>query len=208
MKKLLFLLFFILLIGLGIFLIPPSKAQDDKCNNPSNLSLDEINKCLDELNNAKQQSVNATTPLEKQITGIKQRVAYIEGDIAVKEKNIADGYKRLAKQQEILNATVRDYYIKSYYNSPLLMLLSANSATELTQLLGYQKANADRDKAIITNIALSVTDLQQRKIALENEKQTITAIKEKLDKVVADAKAYQSKLSSQISQLSALHSSS
>jgi len=204
MKKLLFLLFFILLIAGSIFLIPASKAQDDKCNNPSSLGLDDINKCLDELNTAKQQSVNATTPLEQQIAGIQQRVAYIEADLVVKKKDIDDGYANLAKQQEILDATIRDYYIKSYYNSPLLLLLSANSASQLTQILGYQKANADRDKAIITNIALSVTDLQQRKIALENEEISITAIKSKLDVVVAGAKAYQAKLSSQISQLDAI----
>jgi peptidoglycan hydrolase-like amidase/peptidoglycan hydrolase CwlO-like protein len=203
MKKLLFLLFFVLLICLGIILIPSSKAQDAKCNNPSNLGLEDISKCLDELNSAKQQSENATKPLEVQINGIKQRVAFIEQDIAVKKKNIDDGYKNLAKQQQILNATIRDYYIKSYYNSPLLILLSVNSASELTQILGYQKANADRDKAIITNIAITINDLQNKKIALENEEASISAIKDKLAVVVAGAKAYQATLSNQISQLSA-----
>ena len=185
-------------------MIPASTAQDDKCNNPSSLGLDDINKCLDELNTAKQQSVNATIPLENQIAGIQQRIFVIEQDLAIKKKDIDDGYANLAKQQEILNATIRDYYIRSYYNSPLLILLSANSATELTQLLGYQKANADRDKAIITNIAITINDLNNEKIALENEETSISAIKNKLAVIVAGAKAYQATLSNQISVLSAL----
>lgn len=204
MKKLLFLTFFILFLSVGIIMIPASTAQDDKCNNPSSLGLDDINKCLDELNTAKQQSVNATIPLENQIAGIQQRIFVIEQDLAIKKKDIDDGYANLAKQQEILNATIRDYYIRSYYNSPLLILLSANSATELTQLLGYQKANADRDKAIITNIAITINDLNNEKIALENEETSISAIKNKLAVIVAGAKAYQATLSNQISVLSAL----
>jgi peptidoglycan hydrolase-like amidase/peptidoglycan hydrolase CwlO-like protein len=204
MKKLLFLLFFILLTCLGIILIPFSRAQDAMCSNPANLRYEDLGKCVDELNSAKQQSVNATIPLEAQINAIKQRVAFLEQDIETKKKDINDGFTNLAKQQQILNATIRDYYIKSYYNSPLLILLSANSASEFTQILGYQKANADRDKAIITNIALTITDLQNKKIALEGEETSISATKAKLDVVVAGAKAYQAKLSNNIAQLSAL----
>jgi len=204
MKKLLFLLFLILLISLGVILTPFSKAQDAMCNNPSSLSYEDLGKCVDELNNAKQQSVNATIPLQVQIKGIQQRITFIEHDIAVKKKDIDDGYTNLAKQQQILNATIRDYYIKSYYNSPLLILLSANSASEFTQILGYQKANADRDKAIITNIAITINDLKNEKIALESEETSIAATKAKLDVIVAGAKAYQATLSNQIAQLSAL----
>jgi SpoIID/LytB domain protein len=204
MKKLLFLLFFILLTGLGIILIPASKAQDAMCSNPASLSYEDLGKCVDELNTARQQSVNATIPLETQINAIQQRITAIEQDLVIKKKNIDDGYANLAKQQQILNATIRDYYIKSYYNSPLLILLSANSASELTQILGYQKANADRDKAIITNIAITINDLKNEKIALENEETSIAATKDKLAVIVNGAIAYQNTLSNQIAQLSAL----
>jgi SpoIID/LytB domain protein len=204
MKKLLFLLFFILLLSFGIFLTPSSKAQDAMCNNPANLSYDDLGKCVDELSSARQQSINATKPLQDEINGIKQRIAVIENDLAVKQKNIEDGYANLAKQQQILNATIRDYYIKSYYNSPLLILLSANSASELTQILGYQKSNADRDKAIITNIAITINDLKTQKSALQDEETSISATKAKLDVIVNGAVAYQNTLANQIAQFSAL----
>ena len=195
MKKILLLLFSCLFLFIASFTIIQKSFSDQ---------VDDIQKQINDLTSALNMSINATKPLESQINDIKQRVAFIEQDLAVKKKNIDDGYANLAKQQAILNATIRDYYIKSYYNSPLLILLSANSATELTQLLGYQKANADRDKAIITNIAITIIDLQNKKIALENEETSITAIKDKLDKIVAGAKAYQTTLSTQIAQLSAL----
>lgn len=201
MRKLLLPLFFTFLALL--FFANLAKAQSVDCTNPSILNLDQINICLDNLNQAKTQSEKATKPLEDQIAAIQKRVNFIENDLVVKEKNINDGYKNLAREQQILNETIRDYYIKSYYNTPLIVLLTAHSASDLTQILGYQKATADRDKAIITNIVLSITSLEERKKVLEYEKENIVVTKEKLAKVVTEAKKYQSTLAGQISQLSA-----
>ena len=180
-----------------------SNAQNNQCDNASNLNLDQINTCLDQLKTAKEQSEKATKPLEDQISSIKKRVAFIEYDLLIKERDIEDGYKNLERQQQILNETIRSYYIKSYNNSPLLLLLSTNSVSELTQVLGYQKATADRDKAIITNIVISITGLEERKKELESEKKNIVVVKEKLDKIVAGAKAYQATLANAIAKLSA-----
>jgi len=111
---------------------------------------------------------------------MKLRLAYIETSLAIKKKNIDDGYTNLAKQQQILNATIRDYYIKSYYDSPLLLLLSANSASQFTQILGYQKANADRDKAIITNIAVTINDLKDQESPWKGKKRAFRRLKPSL----------------------------
>ena len=201
MKKLLFLLFFTIFTSFAF--VHFVNAQNTACENPSSLDLDQIGKCLDDLSQAKSQSEKATKPLEDQVNAISARVNFIEKDLVVKERNINESYKNLEKQQQILYATIRDYYIKSYYNSPLLLLLSSNSVSELTQTLEYQKVATDRDKAIITNIVISITNLEQRQKELENEKKEIVVVKEKLDIVVGEAKSYQAKLSSQIAKLSA-----
>lgn len=201
MKKLLFLLLFTIITS--FVFVHFVNAQNSPCENPSSLDLDQINKCLDDLNQAKSQSEKATKPLEEQVSAIQNRVNFIEKDLVIKEKNINESYKNLEKQQQILYATIRDYYIKSYYNSPLLLLLSSNSVSELTQTLEYQKVATDRDKAIITNIVISITNLEQRQKELEIEKKEIVVVKEKLDKVVTEAKTYQATLSSQIAKVSA-----
>ncbi|MEK7160079.1 MAG: SpoIID/LytB domain-containing protein [Patescibacteria group bacterium] len=201
MKKLLILaaVIFVFLTAIVI----SSNAQTNQCDNASNLNLDQINICLDQLKTAKEQSEKATKPLEDQVNSIKKRVAFIEYDLLIKEKNIEQGYKNLERQQQILNETIRSYYIKSYNNSPLLLLLSTDSVANLTKILGYQKATADRDKAIITNIVISITGLEERQKELESEKKNIVVVKEKLDKIVAGARAYQATLSTKIAQLNA-----
>jgi peptidoglycan hydrolase-like amidase/peptidoglycan hydrolase CwlO-like protein len=182
---------------------------------------DLLTQCESSINQALQDSQKATAPLQSkldaintQITGIKNTIANIEINLAGKKKDIDNGYADLAKQETILDATIRDYYIKSYYNSPLLLLLSANSASQFTQLLGYQKANADRDKAIITNIAVTIQDLQKEKKDLENQEANLASLKTgldqqsaQLDTIVSGAKAYQSTLSNQLASLNSIQQS-
>lgn len=190
-----------------VFFVIPNHADE----------LDDLTKKINDLSSALSQSVNATRPLEsqlnamqKQIADIKARVGFIEQDVATKQKNIDEGYKNLSVKQDLLNRAIRDFYIKSYYNNPLMILLSAHSAAEITQVLAYQQAAADSDKSIITNIALTITDLEEKKKNLEDEEARLTSLKAtlddqsaKLDKIVSGAKAYQASLNSQIAELSA-----
>ena len=211
-----FLTFSFLILFLALFSLRVN-AQSAECSNPKDLNLDAIGRCLAEIQKAYELSVKATKPLESQlnslqtqINGIKERVKTIENDIFVKKQNINEGYKNLEKQQEILNATIRNFYIKSYYNSPILAFLSAQSASEITKALAYQKAATDQDKIIIINIAISIQDLETKKKNLESEQTRLSAIKKdldeesaKLDKIVSGARAYQEVLSGQIAKLTA-----
>jgi hypothetical protein len=70
-------------------------------------------------------------------------------------------------------------------------------------VLAYQKAAADEDKEIITNIALSINSLEERKKDLESEKVKLAATKANLDKIIEEAKKYQGELTGQIADLSA-----
>lgn len=196
-----------LLLSLVSFTIP--KAYSDE--------LDEISKKIADLQSALSSSERATAPfltqlnqLKVQLDGITNQVAVTETNIAIKKKDIDKGYQDLSSQTDTFNKTVRNYYIKSYLFSPILIFLSSDDAQNATRLIAYQKKGQDEDKSILTNIALKIVDLEQRKQALEAEQQQLTATKAKLDiqnaevqKLVDGAKAYQATLSSQIAELSA-----
>lgn len=179
--------------------------------------LDDVNKQIKDLTDALNSSVAATKPLEsqlqsmqRQITSIKANVAHIEREVATKKKEIEKGYKDLEEKQDLLHKTVREFYIQSYYNSPLLAFLSASDAKELSQTMAYQKAAANQDKTIITGIALSIDSLERRSKELQSEQSRLTTIKAsldeqsaKLDKVIVGAKDYQKELSGKIATLTA-----
>ncbi len=190
-------------------LLLPQKAYSDE--------LDEIGKKIAELQEALSSSQKATAPFESQLISMKKeldsltaQVGRIEGEIAVKKKDIEKGYIDLSEQKDIFNKSVRAYYIKSSYFSPLLIFLSSNDAQDATRIIAYQKKNTEHDKSTITSIAIKIIDLETRKTKLEDEEKRMSSIKISLDKergeiekLVAGAKSYQSTLSSQIAELSA-----
>ncbi len=178
-------------------------AADDKCNNTKALGLDEISTCLDQLAKEKEQSEKATRPIEDQLDGIKNRVIFIEKDLVVKGKNIKNGYEALEKRKDILNRSIRRLYINTSHDSPFAIFLSLKSAFNITQALAYDRAQTNQDKQIITTIVISLSDLEEKKKNLETEQKELVLVKEKLDKVVSEAKAYQATLSTKIAQLSA-----
>lgn len=208
-KKLAILLSSVIL-SLGLFLIiNPAITRADE--------LDDINKQLSQLNDDLNKSVAATKPLEGQlksmqgqIASIKNQVVSVEGGLVVKKREIDNGYKLLSEKEKLLSRTIRDYYVKSYYDNPLLILLSLDSASDVTQALAYQRAKTEQDKAIITNIALSLTGLEKKKAELLEAQKSLIVAKAnldeqsaKLDKIVSGAKNFQSELSGKIAALSA-----
>lgn len=189
-----FIVTFIVLIFSSLFL---------GINNARGDELDDINNQINDLTKALSQSKEATAPLEAQVNSIKNRVAFIEADLIKKKADIDKSYKNLEKQTGELNIAIRNYYIKSYYNSPLLIFLSSDSASEITQVLAYQKAAADQDKRVITNIALSINSLEEKRATLQSEQTKLATAKVNLDKIIGEAKNYQTELSGKIAELSA-----
>lgn len=209
MKKLLTFIFCIILLSACANVLISHVLSEDQ--------VDALQKEINDLNVKLNSSINATKPLESelkrmqaQIKDIKIRISFIEQDVEAKKKTISDGYKNLEKQEKILRNAISDYYIKSSYDSPFLVLISAAKSSDVTHILAYQKAAADQDKQIITNIALSIVDLEDKKKKLEDEQTRLAAARAdldeqsaKIDKIVVGARSYQATLSSQIAQLSA-----
>jgi peptidoglycan hydrolase CwlO-like protein len=207
-KFFLLILSVVLAVGM-LFYSPPAPTVADE--------LDDINRELAKLTDDLNKSVAATKPLEgqldsmkRQIESIKQQIVNVESGIVVKKKEIDDGYKRLSEKEKLIARTIREFYVTSYYDSPLLTFLSLDNAFDITQVLAYQRAKTRQDKIIITNIALSLVDLERKKADLEREQKTLAVAKvnldeqsTKLDQIVKGAKDYQGELSGKIAALTA-----
>lgn len=179
--------------------------------------LDDLNKQISDLQSALTQSQNATKPLQSELDGLKtqlqnidNQVAFIENDIAKRKVEIDKGYQDLSKNQKLFNDAVRSSYINNYAFTPLIIFLSGDDAGDVTKLLTYHERYTKKDKETITNIALQIVDLENKKKELEDQQNKLAAAKVTLDKqrgevqkVVDGAIAYQNQLSGQIAALSA-----
>jgi peptidoglycan hydrolase-like amidase/peptidoglycan hydrolase CwlO-like protein len=202
-----FLVAIALLITPFFVMIPRTHADE----------LEDLNKQISQLSDSLNKSVAATKPLESeltslqnQVTSIRNRIAGVEVDITTKKKEIDNGYRNLAQKQLLFQKTVRQFYMDSYSNSPLLIFLASDTASEVTQALAYQRAKTDQDKALITSIALSITDLEKKSEALKIEETSLVTARANLDTqstklatVITGAKAYQKDVSTQLASLTA-----
>lgn len=209
----------ILLTTLLIFsisiLCKPNLARAENLDTSSD-ALDKITKELDDLKSALADSIAATKPLQSELTRMQQQISTIkiqvdqvEKDMNQKKIEIENGYKNLDKKQQLVLRTIRDFYIKSYSESPLTLFLSDIQSGEKTQSELYQEIKTKQDRAIITNIALSITGLEEKKLQLAQKQQWLISTKANLDtqstklnEVVKGALDYQKTVSTKIQELS------
>lgn len=211
MKKLFLLLS--ILITFSFFLYPlPSTLNPIHAD-----ELEDIQKEIDALNKAREQSVSATKPLEGQLTSLKTQLAQIQASlqslaakIKQKEHDLDVRTEKLAVQQALLETRVRSYYIRSFLTNPLIVILSSQGSGDIFRELSYRTAATREDQKVITNVTTEITDLLVQKEKLEKDKVGLASLQAQVDKnatflggEIDKAKAYQSKLSSQIAQLSA-----
>lgn len=187
----------------------PAFAEDDE--------ILVLQKEIDKLNEARQQSLTATKPLEGQLDNLQKQLVQIQYSIELlsqkiikKEKDLDLRTQKIAEQQALLEVRVRSYYIRSFLNSPLTVIFSADSAGGILRELSYRMATTREDQKIITSITQEITDLLIQKEKLEKDKKSLALLQVEVDKnaeflggEIKKAKDYQEDLSKKIAELSA-----
>jgi peptidoglycan hydrolase-like amidase/peptidoglycan hydrolase CwlO-like protein len=172
-----------------------------------------LNKCgesIQSMENAVKPSRAELDRMNKAIAAFEARIVAIEADVAKKTLEIALGEKELGASLVLASERIRQFYMRSYALNPMYLLLSSTNIGSALRTIGYQQAAVNEDKKIITQIALTVKDLEDKKKALEDEKATLAALKADTDRraasvrvLVAQAEAYESKVQGYIAVISA-----
>lgn len=202
---------------IGLFFAPVyAQTCDPNCTNAIECR-DKIAKCKeawDQMETAKKPHVDALHKMEADIAAFQVRIKTIESDLIKKAAAIAEGEKNLAGFLGVASLRIRQFYIRNTLHNPLAMFLSTDTIGSMLRVMAYQYAVINTDKKVITQTALSVKGLEERKSALENEKSSLAYLKDETDrraasvrKLVGDADAYQSKLTGIIANLTTLQQS-
>lgn len=199
----------LLLVILSSIFIIINFAQADE--------IEDLQKQINELNKARELSVAATKPLEGQLDSLRVQLAQIKvklqilsANIVQKEKDVKVREDKLVVQQVLLSSRVRSYYIRSFFTSPLLVILSSGGSGDLFRELSYRQAATREDQRVISQVTADMLDLLTQKEKLEKDKASLASFQVQVDKnaqflggEVKKAKAYQADLTSKIAQLSA-----
>jgi peptidoglycan hydrolase CwlO-like protein len=179
--------------------------------------IEDLQKQIDELNKAREQSQAATKPLEGQLDSLKRQLAQIKvsittlsNNIKTKQTELDKREDKIAAQQALLEQRVKSYYIRSFLTTPLLVILSSNSPTDLFRELSYRLTVTKEDKSVIGSITDEVKDLLTQKEKLEKDKVKLASLQVDVDKnakfldgEIEKAEKFQADLSSKIAELSA-----
>lgn len=163
----------------------------------------------DDLKKATQPHEDSLKKMERDIASFQSRIKTIGQEVVVKEKEIEKGETELGGQQSLLNERVRSAYIRSYTQVPMFLLLSRqNDFGSNLRLLAYQQSVVEEDRRLIVDTVGFITNLETKKQLLEKEKKSLADLTASLNvqaestrKLVNEAKAYQTVLSSNIGNL-------
>lgn len=195
-------------------LLPSVYAQgcDASCGDPGECER-KIAKCSEEWNlmeKAKAPHVTALNKMEADIAAFQAKIKSIEVDLVKKAAAIAVAEKDLSEVLALVSRRIAALYRRTQTYNPLLPFLTSTNVGSVLRAFTYQHVVIDEDKKVIAQTAVSIRDLQSRKSVLEKERATLAILKEDLDKraasvrkLVGEASAYQTKLSSAIAALSA-----
>lgn len=192
MRKVFALLLFFL-IALFFVLVPISRADE----------IEDLQKEIDKLSQDLEASKKATVPLEGEVKRLEGELANINSRIVIIQKDLAKSEEDLAYQKKVLATTVRNFYIRSFVDIPLLTFLSSDDATDTIKLIALSQASSKDDKAIIKGIGTKIVKLADDKKRLASAQVQINKQSQFLKGEIASAKSFQSEVSGKISQLSA-----
>lgn len=220
MKKLLLALtvFLVQIVLIQALFLSPVFAEACDTSNLSSLNLDELSrrkeKCeeaFSQMEAAKKPHVDSLRKMESDIAAFQARISQIEAELIRKTTAIKSGEKELEELLSVATRRIRQFYIRSYQaDLANVAIFTSSDLGQAMRVIGYQRTVTNEDKKVITQTALMVKDLMERKRKLEQEKINLSSLKESIDaravsirKLVAEADAYQTKLSGMIAAISA-----
>lgn len=162
------------------------------------------------MSNAVAPHIEALKKMEADLASFQLKLQSIQADLAREAIAIALGEKEMSQLLELAYRRVGVLYRRTVTYNPLLPFLTSTNVGSVLRAFTYQQAVINDDKKAIVQTALSLKDLGDRKTKLEQQQTTFIALKADTDaraakvrKLVADATAYENKLSGIIATLSA-----
>ncbi len=205
-------LFFVLFVACIAPASVYAQSCDPSCSDATQCA-DKIKKCQEAWNmmeSAKKPHVENLRKMEADINAFQARLKTLEGDVAKKAVEIERGEKELMGLLDIAQARIRQFYINVSKYDTFSTFFGSSSVSDFIRVYGYQRRVTDDDKKSITLTAVSVKDLEDRRMKLVAEQASLAYIKTETDKraqsirkLVGEAESYQTKLTGIIASLSA-----
>lgn len=191
MRKILLLL---LLAILPLFVFISSTRADE---------IGDIQKQIDDLSKQLDESKKSVTPLEGKVKDLESQLTTISTRIKTIGQDLDKSEQELASQKLVLASTVRNFYIRSFVDIPLLTLFASDDARDTLRLIALSQNTSRSDKEIIESIGAKIKKLADDRKRLASAQGQIDKQRQSVKGEIANAKSLQSELQGKISALTA-----
>ena len=165
--------------------------------------ISDLQKQIDELSKQLEMSRDATTPLEAEVKNLETQLVSISARLSELAAQLEKSEEDLEFQKKVMARTVRNFYIGSFVDIPLLTILASGDATETLRLITFQQESSRQDKQIIRNIGEQIAKLASDKKRLAAAQAQINKQSQFLKGEIASARAFQSEIQGKIAALTA-----
>lgn len=177
MRRLLFLIFFLLSVIYSLFTVPPARAdQIEDLNNQIKQYQDKIK----ELAGQRQTLAATVNYLNSQISLTQVQITKTQAELGILEKDInalgdriADLNTSLDDLSQILVRHVRGTYSQSRLNDPVYLFFTSQGFTEFINRYQYLKAVQNNDKKIMKAMEVSRQNYNIQKTLKEQKQQEV-----------------------------------
>lgn len=208
LSRMCLIIFIIIAVGLVLRHVGMIQAEDE---------VEQLQREIDELSNLRKLSEDATAPLEQELSSITTRINSIQYQLKQAEvetdrlaEDISDREDDLSVSYQFLALRARSYYKLSKKLSPIMALLAADDAADVTRQLSYRAAATGQDREAIVDTTQDILGLEEDRDELEQRKVQLAALTTQFEKdatffkgEIQGARAYQAELSEKIAELSA-----
>ncbi|MBI3386004.1 hypothetical protein HY031_02880 [Candidatus Gottesmanbacteria bacterium] len=217
MKKIFILLLIACLFVFSVPRVIAVECTDANLSGLSQYSLIDLTSLSDKCSQALASMEQAVQPhrdeldrMNRAIAAFQAQIKLISADVVKKTNEIFREEQQLKDVLTIAERKIRSLYVRSYSFTPFTLFFSSGDLGLTLRSFGYQQAAINEDKMTITETAITIKDLEDKKKFLESEKATLAKLQADTDaqaaslrQLVAQADAYESKLQGWISAITA-----
>jgi peptidoglycan hydrolase-like amidase len=174
----------------------PGQGDIDYC-------LDKIQKEIDALMPAQEYNKKELADLKAQITSLEKKIKALSDQLVITEKNIEGREEDLAYAKRIFEEKTKNHYKFLRFYDALSAFIASPDASEAFREINFRQKAADEDRKLMESYALDLKKLNEDKVNLNNNQQSLSSLKAKVSERATFLAGEVEKTESYLSSLSA-----
>jgi peptidoglycan hydrolase CwlO-like protein len=184
LKVIILFIFLVITSTLLLFHFSTLLIAEPNCDSPGqgdiDYCLDKIQKEIDALMPAQEYNKKELADLKAQISSLEKKIEALSNQLILTEKNIESREEDLAYAKRIFEEKTKNHYKFLRFYDALSAFIASSDASEAFREINFRQKAADEDRKLMESYALDLNKLNEDKVNLNNNQQSLSSLKAKV----------------------------